>query len=571
VTVTEPSTELLPARLGGLANRLSAAGLGEVGHLITLLTAGEARGLRPLRSLLVGGISTEEIERAAWLLQGFELIDVSVDDLDLDHLDRIGAATCRRLFAVPVRSHIEGEVLVAVADPSNVVVIDDVRELFPGIEVRIAVAERDAIAGALAALEHRSQSDAFAVETPAQTADVDTVAIDSPDAGADGQIAKLVRSIIDRAAETRASDVHLEPGAEDLVVRFRIDGVLHEIATYPVASTPALINRLKVMAGLDLGERRVPQDGRFDFVAAKRPLDVRLVTLPTSWGVESATLRLLDQTRSLITLESLGFSDRQRDAYLQLAERPHGAILATGPTGSGKTTTLYATLQRLATPERKVLTVEDPVEYKLPGVTQVQVNEKAGLTFARALRSFLRADPDIILVGEMRDEETASVGTQAALTGHLVLSTLHANTAAGVPGRLIEMEVEPFLVASSLAGAIAQRLVRKLCSECREPFDAPAEVLDRYEWPDGEAPDTLYRRRAGGCSRCSRTGFRGRLAIAEVLPVDEHIAALISRRATAAEIEAAAIEGGMQTMFADGLTRVRDGLTSLEELARVVQ
>lgn len=570
MTITEPSTELLPARLGGLANRLSAAGLGEVGQIITLLAAGEARGLRPLRALLVGGIGTDEIERAAWMLQGFELIDVGIDDLDLAQLDRIGAATCRRLFAVPVRSYVEGEVLVAVADPSNVVVIDDVRELFPGVDVRIAVAERDAIAGALAALEHRSQSDAFTVE-PVVKADTETIALDSPDAGADGQIAMLVRSIIDRAAETRASDIHLEPGADELTVRFRVDGVLHEIASYPVASTPALINRLKVMAGLDLGERRVPQDGRFDFAAAKRPLDVRLVTLPTSWGVESATLRLLDQTRSLITLESLGFSERQRDAYLRLAERPHGAILATGPTGSGKTTTLYATLQRLATPERKVLTVEDPVEYKLPGVTQVQVNDKAGLTFARALRSFLRADPDIILVGEMRDEETASVGTQAALTGHLVLSTLHANTAAGVPGRLIEMEVEPFLVASSLAGAIAQRLVRKLCPECREPFDAPAEVLERYDWPDDRAPETLYRRRAGGCSRCSRTGYRGRLAIAEVLVVDEQIATLISRRATATEIEAAAIEAGMQTMFADGLTRVRDGLTSLEELARVVQ
>jgi type IV pilus assembly protein PilB len=537
---------------------------------------GAARGLRPLRALLAFGIDLTVLERAAFTHQGFEVADLTEDDVDPLLLETFPLASARRLAALPLRREIDAYI-VAMADPTQLLDVDEVQRAFAGEPVRFVVASRERILELIESLELRRRVERVAEEQAEVAAAMqeeledllDTTGIDNGDQLNEGRIARLVKALMERAATVRASDVHLEPNGKELAVRFRIDGVLHIVSTYPMMQAPAIINRIKVMAGLDVGERRLPQDGRFDVRMGDRRIDVRLVTLPTSWGVEGAVMRLLDQTKQVATLEGLGYTQHVLDVYLPLIQAPHGAVLATGPTGSGKTTTLYASLARIATPDRKVLTVEDPVEYRFPSITQVQVNEKAGLSFPRALRAFLRADPDIVLVGELRDQETAQVGVQAALTGHLVLATIHANSAVSVATRLIDMGVEPFLVASALKGAIAQRLVRKLCPYCREAYTPGAETIANLPWP-GDVPSQLHRPHQGGCGKCDRTGYAGRLAIAEVFPVDDDIASAVAARVSSHELEELAKGRGMVPMLTDGLGKVDEGMTSLDELSRVV-
>ncbi|MFZ4516524.1 MAG: GspE/PulE family protein [Acidimicrobiia bacterium] len=541
-----------------------------------VIAEGRTCGLRPLRALYLAGVALATLERAAWNHQGFAVADVVESDVDVTLLDGFPVALARRLQALPI-ARTADMVTVAMVNPTQLLAVDEVRRHFAGEHVIITVVHEDQLATLLDRLERNRQAEQVAQEQAVVAAEMQEeldAILDRPELGgsdelSEGRIARLVKALMDRAATARASDVHLEPGERELRVRFRIDGVLHEITSYPVAQAPAIINRIKVMANLDVGERRVPQDGRYEIRVGDRRMDVRLVTLPTSWGVEGAVMRILDRTRKVATLEVLGYSEQVLDVYHRLIDMPHGAILATGPTGSGKTTALYASLARIATPDRKVLTIEDPVEYRFAGITQVQVNEKAGLSFPRALRAFLRADPDIVLVGELRDQETARVGIQAALTGHLVLSTLHANSAVSVPSRLIDMGIEPFLVSSALKGVIAQRLVRRLCEHCREEYTPIAESLAQFPWP-GAIPERLYRARSGGCSACERTGYAGRFAIAEVFPIDEHIASAVAARLPAHELEAQAKALGYVPMFTDGLARVEEGRTSLEELSRVV-
>ncbi len=543
---------------------LEEAGYDDRDRVMKAIDAGRHFGMRPLRALVRSGVPLETLERAAWIKQGFKCIDVTLPLVDTERFEQIPIASAKRLLAVPLKTD-DGHIRIAVTDPTNITVLDDIEQLFVGEEVELVVAEPAAIKDVLTILESRGRTEEIQVDLDDEKVEEVTI----KDDGGDGKIARLVKTLIENAAQQGASDVHVEPNGADVIVRYRIDGVLHVINKYPISTTSGIINRLKVIGGLDVGERRIPQDGRFDIEIENRAIDIRLVTLPTSWGVEGAVMRLLDRGSKVAKLEDLGYSQQVLDRYIPLITATQGTLLATGPTGSGKTTALYATLDRIATPDIKVLTIEDPVEYRFKGITQMQVNTKAGMTFPKALRSFLRADPDVILVGEMRDGETASIGIQAALTGHFVLSTVHANSASAVPTRLIDMGVEPFLVASSLRGVISQRLVRRLCDKCYEPIKVSDTIKNTFPWV-GDPPSTLYKAHEEGCAHCHRTGYVGRTTIAEVLIVDDDISQLITRNATAHELEALAVKAGMVTILQDGLNRAAQGITSIEELSRVV-
>jgi type IV pilus assembly protein PilB len=379
-----------------------------------------------------------------------------------------------------------------------------------------------------------------------------------------------VNSIIFEAAEDGASDVHFEPQADALVVRFRIDGVLHETQRIPRRSAIGVTTRLKVLAKLDIAERRKPQDGRISLsaAAAGRMLDVRVATLPTVEG-ESVVMRLLDKSKKPPTMEEVGLGAAMQEKLQALIHRPTGALLVTGPTGSGKSTTLFAAMSEINRPEINVITVEDPVEYRLAGLNQVQINQRAGLTFATALRSILRSDPDVVMVGEIRDVETAKISIEAALTGHLVLSTLHTNDAPSTLNRLNEMGVEPFLTGAAVTGVLAQRLARRLCEHCREVYTPTEEELHAAQLPEELRHGKIELFRRNGCVRCRQTGYRGRIGIFQLLTMNEELSALASRKASREELERAAMEEGMSTLWADGIEKVVAGLTSLEELARV--
>jgi type IV pilus assembly protein PilB len=383
----------------------------------------------------------------------------------------------------------------------------------------------------------------------------------------DAPIVKYVNSLIEQAIQNRASDIHLEPTEFDLRVRYRIDGVLHEVDRVASAVQSPLISRLKIMASVDITERRVPQNGRITVRIAKHKVDLRLATLPTVWG-EKIVLRVLDTGGMDLQLKKLGFSESTYDRYARSFTKAHGMVLVTGPTGSGKSTTLYATLTEISKPEVNIITVEDPVEYRLAGVNQVQVNPKAGLTFAAVLPAILRSDPDVVLIGEIRDKVTAQLAVEAALTGHLVLSTLHTNDAPSAITRLIEMGIEPFLVGSSLDCVLAQRLSRRLCDWCKEPHDTSREELAAIGWPRGtELPEKLFR--PTGCRSCTNTGYRGRVAVNEVMPVSEEIELLAVSRSSSTDIRRVAIAEGMTTLREDGLKKAAAGLTTVEEILRV--
>jgi type IV pilus assembly protein PilB len=555
-----PAMALADKLLAALANDQSA----NTSALAVAFERAASRGISPVRTALANGIALEALERAAWWHQGYDVADIDTNTIDASSFARFPIELARAYQALPLGRDAEGW-MVAVADPDNLAVIDDVRRRFAPDVVRILVGDQQSIVAALAALEHRAASTEFIdeEESEAEASFTD----ESADIG-EGKIAQMVTKTIEMAVSYRASDIHVEPAEDHIRVRIRVDGVLTEIARYPISIGQGFINQLKVRAGLDVAERRQPQDGRITATISGRTLDLRLVTLPTVWRCEGAVMRILDRSRSVVSLQQLGYSEHVMDTWNRLSASPYGALLATGPTGSGKTTSLYATLARIATKEVKVCTVEDPVEYRFPGVTQMQVDVKAGRTFASALRSFLRADPDIILVGEIRDTVTATIAVEASLTGHLLLASLHANTACTAPTRLIEMGIEPYLVGSAVRGVLSQRLVRKLCSACRTSIPTPAlafEVLGEME-----LPDNVYKKGDRGCARCSGTGYSGRIAIAEVLEVTDAIAHSIANGANALDLLALARTEGMVPMYEEGLHRVLEGTTSLEELARVI-
>lgn len=523
---------------------------------------------RPLGRVLVEEKLVNERDLVKVLAKN---IGIEFTDLDDQAVDPAAAALipeslARRYAALPIGFQ-DDKLVVAMADPANVLAIDDIRAI-SGREVILKVATRSDVEAAVSRLASLDGSVSDLAELAAEHA-VETHDLSAVEAAAEeAPVVKLVNMLITRASADRASDIHVEPTEKDLRVRFRIDGVLHEIMRTPRSIANAVVSRLKIMADIDIAERRRPQDGRINLRVSGKQLDLRVSSLPTIYG-EKVVMRLLDTSTALLKLEDLGFLPDTQERFTASFTKPYGTILVVGPTGSGKSTTLYATLNVLNRPEVNVITVEDPVEYRLSGISQVQVNKKAGLTFASALRSFLRQDPDIMLVGEIRDQETANIAIESALTGHLVLSTLHTNDAPSSVSRLIEMGVEPFLVGSALDAVLAQRLARRLCSSCKEPYEPTAAALVDAGWPDGiDDVPTLYR--AVGCRACSNTGYRGRLAIHEMMTVNEEIERLAVERASTEIISKAAISNGMRTLRQDGLTKVGMGMTSIEEILRVV-
>jgi type IV pilus assembly protein PilB len=525
---------------------------------------------RSLGRVLVDQGILSETQLVAALAQqiGLRFIDLSDFPVDGSALARIPGSVCRQHMAIPIGFE-DGRIVVAMADPANVFAADDIRTI-SGYEVLPAVATR---ADVVAAIDryYRADSDLDDLTTALEDADEATgddlaglkeVVEDAP-------IVKFVNLLITQAIQDRASDIHLEPTEQDLRVRYRIDGVLHEVMRSPKSIQSGVISRLKIMADINIAERRIPQDGRLSVSAHGKKVDLRVATLPTVWG-EKVVMRILDNSTARLDLSELGFTQNNYERYSESFGKPYGMILVTGPTGSGKSTTLYATLNILNRPEVNIITVEDPVEYRLPGISQVQTNTKAGLTFASSLRSILRSDPDIVLIGEIRDHETAQIAVEAALTGHLVLSTLHTNNAPSAITRLTEMGIEPFLVGSAVDAVLAQRLARRLCMKCKEAYTPTEETLTaaKVNWDLSTGIPTLYR--PVGCPSCSNTGYKGRMALHEVMMVNEEIERLAVEHAPATEISAAALRSGMVTLRNDGMTKVLNGVTSIDEILRVV-
>ena len=519
------------------------------------------------RVLIEQGVLTESQLVAALATQiGLRFVDLSDFSVDGSAVGRVPGTVCRRHSAMPIGFE-DSKLLVAMADPANVFAIDDIRSL-TGMDVKPVVATRADIAAAIDRY-YRADSDLDDISAVLDAQEEEDELSKVKEIVEDAPIVKYVNLLITQAIQDRASDIHLEPTEHDLRVRFRIDGVLHEVMRSPKAIQSGVISRLKIMADINIAERRIPQDGRLSVNANGRKIDLRVATLPTVWG-EKVVMRILDNSTARLDLTDLGFSEDNYERYSRSFTKPYGMILVTGPTGSGKSTTLYATLNIVSRPEVNVITVEDPVEYRLPGINQVQTNNKAGLTFASALRSILRSDPDIVLIGEIRDHETGQIAVEAALTGHLVLSTLHTNDAPSAVSRLTEMGIEPFLVGSALDAVLAQRLARRLCSKCKEPYTPTAEslVASRFPWEDGKPLPELFR--PVGCTNCSKTGYKGRLALHEVMLISEEIERLAVEKASATTIEHVAREQGMKTLREDGLAKVLAGVTSLDEILRVV-
>ncbi|MHB1614900.1 MAG: GspE/PulE family protein [Actinomycetes bacterium] len=519
------------------------------------------------RVLVDRGVVTEAQLVAALAEQiGLRFVDLSEFPVDGSAVGRVSGMVCRRHTILPIGFE-DAKMVVAMADPANVFAIDDLRSL-TGMDIKPVVATRGDV---LAAIEryYRADSDLDDLTTIIGAEDDDDDLANVKEVVEDAPIVKYVNLLISQAIADRASDIHLEPGEHDLRVRFRIDGVLHEVMRSPKQIQSGVISRLKIMADINIAERRVPQDGRLSVTANGTKVDLRVATLPTVWG-EKVVMRILDNSTARLDLTELGFSEANYQRYSQSFSKPYGMILVTGPTGSGKSTTLYATLNIVSRPEVNVITVEDPVEYRIPGINQIQVNTKSGLSFASALRSILRADPDVVLIGEIRDHETAQIAVEAALTGHLVLSTLHTNDAPGAIPRLIEMGIEPFLVGSAVDCVLAQRLTRRLCPRCKEAYTPTPAVLRaaRYPWTPGDDPPVLYR--AVGCPACSKTGYKGRMALHEVMPVTEDVERLAVEHASASAIASVAASQDMVTLRADGMAKVAAGLTSIEEILRVV-
>jgi type IV pilus assembly protein PilB len=504
---------------------------------------------------------------------GVKYLDLAATRIDPVTSDLISEKDARRYAAVPVSFVDDHTLLVAMADPSNIVAIDDLR-ILTGFDIEPAIATNDDVMTMLANMRPAQEQISEDTETRVGASQEEANAVELRDIREQvdaAPVVKLVNGVLARAADEAASDVHFEPQAKDLLVRFRHDGVLHEIMTIPKRLQPGVLSRLKIMADLDIAERRIPQDGRIGLVVGGKPIDMRVASLPTVYG-EKIVIRLLDRSNVMLRLEQLGFSELALTRYTRSYTKPYGAILVTGPTGSGKSTTLYGTLNILNTSDKNIITVEDPVEYRLAGINQVQINPKAGLTFASGLRSILRCDPDIIMVGEIRDKETAQIAVESALTGHLVLSTLHTNDAPGALSRLTEMGVEPFLTASAVDCVIAQRLVRKLCEYCREPYPATREMLERLGFPSEtvEKWKEIHLHKAVGCGHCNGTGYKGRVGIYEIMPVTEALERLIVERKSADELMRVAVAEGMISLRQDGLERVVQGVTTVEEISRVI-
>ena len=550
-------------RLGQL---LQKAGIISETQLNDALEVHKATG-SPLGRVLVDlGYASQKAVLAVVAKQvGIPHVDFSERKPDANAVAVVPRDLAERYLLMPVEVDEDGLLTVAMADPQNVLALDDLR-IITGYEIRPAIATREEIVSAIEQYYKVAETvdDDFFQGTEdmeeAELGELSEVTSDAP-------VVKLVNYVIQKAVADRASDIHIEPQEKDVRVRYRVDGVLHEVMRSPKAVQAAMISRFKIMADMDIAESRKPQDGHTALTVGGHKLDFRVSTLPTVYG-ERVVLRILRKDAIMMRLEDLGFLESPLERFEESFRKPYGAILVTGPTGSGKSTTLYAAINVLNTPEKHIITAEDPVEYRVPGVNQIQMNNRAGLDFARALRSFLRASPDVILVGEIRDMETAKTGIESALTGHLVLSTLHTNDAPGAITRLTEMGVEPFLTASAVDCVLAQRLARRLCKDCKVEYKPSEKVLIEAGFPKDDLPEKVFK--AGGCAKCGGTGYRGRMGVHEVMLVSEEIAKLTVEEATADQIKKVAVAQGMLTLKQDGLEKVRRGATSIEEVLRVI-
>ncbi len=537
----------------------------------TAIAEARSAGLSPEHVLLEQHVITQEqLSRSIAERYGLDHLDLGVFKVDMAAVNLMSASAAKRYGAVPVAYADEQTLVLAMSDPANVLAADDI-SLMTHLEVKPAVASSEDIANLISRINRFEDAVHEAVEEDEEGASPLEV-VDLRESAEDAPVIKLVHSIIAEAAERGASDIHFEPQSDEkgralaqLRVRMRVDGVLTDQMTVPKRMVPGVVSRIKIMSDLDISERRIPQDGRVGLMIDGRHVDVRVVTLPSVDG-ESVVLRILDKDNVQLNLEKLGLQELELVRFRKAFHRAHGAVLATGPTGSGKSTTLYAALTELNSPDKGIITIEDPVEYQLAGVTQIQINPKAGLTFANGLRSMMRADPDILMVGEIRDRETAQIAVEGALTGHMVLSTLHTNDAPSAITRLIEMGIEPFLIASALDAVVAQRLARTLCTHCKKRTIVSAAVLRDHGFNaqfDIEAYEPV------GCVRCGAMGYKGRIGLYEVMTMSDEIRSLALARAAAEQIATVAVQEGMRRLREDGLEKVKSGLTSMAEVARV--
>jgi type IV pilus assembly protein PilB len=565
----EPPPALTPPRRRGGARRSLPDVLVELGFVtpermqavLTQATQGGHSAEEVLRE--EGELSSEQLARATAERFGLDFVDMNVYKPDLTAVSLVSSSAAKRYSAVPVGHDETGTLLIAMSDPSNILALDDLKLMTGQDRLRPVVAVPEDINALIA--RARSLDDAVADATAMEEEEEGPQISDVRESADDAPVIKLVNSIIAEAVEEGASDIHFEPEGRDMRVRFRIDGVLGEVTTIPRRMVAGVISRVKIMGQLNIAERRLPQDGRIGLTVDGHPVDVRIVTLPTNLG-EGVIMRILDKEQVLLTLDTLGMRDDALTRYEAGIRQSYGAVLVTGPTGSGKSTTLYAGLNAINTVEKKIITIEDPVEYQLPGINQIGVNLKAGLTFATGLRSILRADPDIIMVGEIRDGDTARIAIESALTGHLVLTTLHTNDAPSAITRLTEMDIEPFLSSSAVDVIVAQRLARKLCTYCKRATSLTADSLRTQGFAVSEDVEAFE---AVGCARCNYSGYRGRIGMYEVMMNSDEIRELTIQRSSADEIRKVAIAQGMVALRDDGLEKVRLGITSIEEVLRV--
>ncbi|MHB1451898.1 MAG: GspE/PulE family protein [Coriobacteriia bacterium] len=526
----------------------------------------ETSGLS-LCTVLVDQHVTDEVSFARSVAEamGLAFVDLGAIDLDPNAATMISVDIARRHGVLPIRVQ-DDELIVAMADPANIFAIDDLR-ILTGYDIKPVVAAESDL---LASLDRLATMQTNVQDMVGDMEDSSISAVQDEEDASDEEapVAKILNHIVTEAIRQGAGDIYIEPGERDIRVRYRIDGVCQEVMRSPMKMHRQLLSRLKIQCAMDIAEKRVPQDGRFGVVLDGNAVDFRVAVLPTVNG-EMSVMRLLRRDSIMMSLEDLGFLAQPMERVMEAISRPYGALLVTGPTGSGKSTTLYAAINKTTKPTVNLITVEDPVEYRLDGLSQVQVHEKAGLTFASALRSILRQDPDVVMIGEIRDKETATIAIEAALTGHLVLSTLHTNDAPSALTRLTEMGVEPFLSASAINCVLAQRLARRLCRECREEYTPDEEVLKRIGFPyePGKLP-RLYR--AVGCNKCNNIGYKGRMGIHEVMTITEEIERACVNHASGDELARIAVDEGMLTLRDDGFAKVLSGLTSIEEILRVV-
>jgi type IV pilus assembly protein PilB len=529
-----------------------------------VITEARVAGRTPEALLLEHNlIDADQLSRAIAERYGLDHIDLNVHKVDMGATNLLSMSAARRYRAIPVGYVAQDTLLLAMADPADVLAVDDI-QMMTGLHCHVAVAaadDIDSLIGRMNTLESavsEAVSEEEDLEGEAEVTELHESADDAP-------VIKLVYSVLAQAVGEGASDIHFEADEGEMRVRFRVDGVLHETARVPKRMISGVVSRIKLMADMDIAEKRLPQDGRVGVNVDERKVDLRVTTLPTQRG-EGCTIRILDKEQAMRTLDELGMDGERRTRFERAFTRPYGAVVVTGPTGSGKSTTLYAALQELNAVERNIITIEDPVEYRISGINQINVNRRAGLTFATGLRSILRADPDVIMVGEIRDAETARIAVESALTGHMVLTTLHTNDAPGAVARLGEMGIESFLTASAIECVVAQRLARQLCTYCKRRTVAPPEALLEAGLRVGTDLE-VYE--PVGCARCNHTGYRGRIGLYSVMPMSDEIKSLTVSHAAETEIAAVAREQGMLTLREDGLAKVRAGVTSLGEIARI--